>query len=290
MGCRGPRRNVGYRDIGRCDLGRNRMPTSPSTRLGLIAPADVGDAIKYLPDVLQAWVATLDPGTVVFDQGARTSRPPSTPGSPGVAGRFYQSTDDGGLDYDYGTGWITVAGPRSVVPILPPSPAYGQDILYLTPAMASVGYTQPWHLLFNGTDWTVLSAQPWMTETAGFGNIASGAYGVLGVSAGAIVLPLAGDYIVEHGCEAKVSSGTAGATDELRCSVSFAGAGATDADSAVAPAPASSAGAAQTISRRLRKNGLAVATTVEQRYRGSSGSYGASFGRRWLCVTPVRVS
>lgn len=85
------------------------MPDAPSTRLGIVAPSDAGDAIPSWPNMIQAIRDLLDPKTVVFGQGAFASRPVATAPSPGIKGHFYYSTDTGALDYDYGTGWIPMA-------------------------------------------------------------------------------------------------------------------------------------------------------------------------------------
>lgn len=45
--------------------------------------------------------------SVMYGVGTLAARPTSTPGSPGIGGRVYKSTDGSGLlYYDYGTGWM----------------------------------------------------------------------------------------------------------------------------------------------------------------------------------------
>lgn len=54
----------------------------------------------------------LDPIVALDAQGTIANRPPSTPATPGVRGRYYFATDESILYRDNGTGWnaITVAG------------------------------------------------------------------------------------------------------------------------------------------------------------------------------------
>jgi hypothetical protein len=84
------------------------MPETPSPNYGLIAVSD-GDAIEDYPANDQAKVAALDDLLTPYDEGAIASRPVSSPGTPGIAGREYRATDTGQLFKDYGTGWIEIA-------------------------------------------------------------------------------------------------------------------------------------------------------------------------------------
>lgn len=84
------------------------MPTT-TPRLGLTRPA-----LDELPDGPFAFETVsdeLDPIVAIDDQGIFADRPVSTPGTPGVRGRYYYVTGDpdasknGILWRDYGTGW-----------------------------------------------------------------------------------------------------------------------------------------------------------------------------------------
>ena len=78
--------------------------------LGTETPDVDGDITKVVQGV-EALAAQ-------FGQGPLSSRPVSTPGSPGKQGRFYVVTsgaETGQLHYDYGTGWIYLNVPPSGV-------------------------------------------------------------------------------------------------------------------------------------------------------------------------------
>lgn len=66
---------------------------------------DIGDQID---DIDQAKAELLDDLLTPFQSDSLASRPVSTPGTPGIAGRTYRATDGanvGRVFKDYGTGW-----------------------------------------------------------------------------------------------------------------------------------------------------------------------------------------
>ena len=79
-------------------------------RLSLPYPAltDVADG----PAAFSALALALDKAAI-DDQGAFSSRPVSTPGTPGIKGRYYWATDQDILYRDNGTGWdqVTMSAP-----------------------------------------------------------------------------------------------------------------------------------------------------------------------------------
>jgi hypothetical protein len=66
------------------------------------SPADVPDWLSQLANRLIAIAP------VLYVQTTAATRPTSTPGSPGIQGRFHYATDTGALSYDFGTGWIPI--------------------------------------------------------------------------------------------------------------------------------------------------------------------------------------
>lgn len=81
------------------------MATLTTTRLGL--PSPDGDEPVAVPDDIRALALAID-GAAVVDAGPDSNRPESSPSVPGLAGRWYWSTDTEQLAFDHGTGWLTV--------------------------------------------------------------------------------------------------------------------------------------------------------------------------------------
>jgi microcystin-dependent protein len=77
------------------------MPTTPRLALPYPQLSDNAD----VPEDITALANSLDIA-VIYGQSALASRPTSSPGTPGIAGRFWYATDDGHLYYDHGTGWL----------------------------------------------------------------------------------------------------------------------------------------------------------------------------------------
>lgn len=80
-----------------------------STRYGVLYPsADRSDSADVPRDFI-AVVGGLE-RTAMYGQGTLAGRPISSPGTPGIQGRFYMATDQSphALYYDYGTGWDSV--------------------------------------------------------------------------------------------------------------------------------------------------------------------------------------
>jgi microcystin-dependent protein len=73
---------------------------NPATR---DEPADVPADIKRLVDAIEI--------SAMFSQGPIASRPVSTPGTPGITGRFYYATNENRLYFDFGTGWQVIGPP-----------------------------------------------------------------------------------------------------------------------------------------------------------------------------------
>lgn len=84
------------------------MPGTPTTKYG-IATLTGSDIVKNGPASINGSLTTIDSLLAPSDQGALSSRPVSTVGSPGKSGRTYWATDTKQLFRDSGTGWDEIA-------------------------------------------------------------------------------------------------------------------------------------------------------------------------------------
>src|SRR5215472_12088222 len=89
---------------------------TPRLQLPYPALTDVADG----PAAFQALAQALDKAAI-DDQGAFSARPASTPGSPGIKGRYYWATDQTILYRDNGLGWdqVTMSAPVDPDPTIP---------------------------------------------------------------------------------------------------------------------------------------------------------------------------
>lgn len=72
------------------------------------------DAANTIDDTMEALAERVDELIVAHDAGSLASRPTSTPESPGIEGRVYRVNSGaaiGMVNYDTGTGWITLRDP-----------------------------------------------------------------------------------------------------------------------------------------------------------------------------------
>jgi hypothetical protein len=102
------------------------MPGTPGARFGLAAFAG-GDFINTLDTENAAQVAILEAHGVRVDRGTFSARPTSSGGTPGIQDRFYYATDTQDLWYDYGAGWIWVAGAAPFKVVSPAGNATAAD-------------------------------------------------------------------------------------------------------------------------------------------------------------------
>lgn len=96
------------------------MPFTTTVRYALRKMTGATDA-NTIDDGFAALADDVDAKLTPYDTGTLASRPTSTLGSPGKAGRTYRSTDKAGVvDLDHGTGWVPLA----------PGPAIGAFSAY----------------------------------------------------------------------------------------------------------------------------------------------------------------
>jgi microcystin-dependent protein len=81
------------------------MPGTPTPKHAIPTLAG-SDLVRDIDTNVNSALTAIDSKMVAISEGPIGSRPTSTPGSPGVLGRQYRATDQGGkLYFDFGTGW-----------------------------------------------------------------------------------------------------------------------------------------------------------------------------------------
>jgi len=131
--------------------------------------------------------------------------------------------------------------------------------------------------------WEFAGGRPLVSTVETQQTTTSGAYVDLATVGPQVTIPRAGDYDVEWGSQ---SGGTV-ATSLLYVAVKRGAAATADADSIIMqPAGVNYVGAGMT-SRIMRMTGLAASTVLKLQYKTNAGT--ASFDKRWIKVTPVRV-
>lgn len=79
-----------------------------STRLNIAYPDNVNETDSAdVPRDIASLVQWLDIAGLIYS-GTFAARPVSTPGAPGIIGRFYWDTTNTALWFDYGTGWVQI--------------------------------------------------------------------------------------------------------------------------------------------------------------------------------------
>jgi hypothetical protein len=203
-------------------------------------------------------------------------------GTSGTSARW----DLSGIEFDtdtqtsYPSAFVQINAPARVT-TLPTSPVDGQECYYVADATNGV----LWHLRFNAGSssaykWEVVgSSTALLSEVATAEAVSSATYVNLATVGPTVTLPLAGDYVVEHGTEFDT------ATSNVFAAQSYAIGATAAVDADFVELQASTGGTRVFGSRRQRRNALA-ATTLQAKYR-TSGS--VTFSKRWLSATPVRV-
>jgi len=164
-----------------------------------------------------------------------------------------------------------------------PTPFDGQEVI-LVDVIGAATYT--WHLRYVAAratnKWIFLGGAPLYAETPGAETTTATAYGNLsgGTTGPSVVIPVAGDYLVEIGAALYGSTGGGAAT----MSYDIGGTGAVDADSC-----GFTAGGINSLSSvsRARKKAL-TAVTLTAKYKVAVAATG-TFQHRWMQVTPIAV-
>lgn len=195
---------------------------------------------------------------------------------------------DAPSDPQPGTIWVDTDAPVAygppLVTALPGSPVDGQECYYQNAAMAALGVA--WHLRYRSAasgsyKWEYVGGPPYESHVDTSDTRSNSVYGALVSSPGPIlVVPLAGDYIVDQSAsmEAAITTGWRGR-------VSFTGA---DATALIGSNSGNAGGLAQGGSFNRRQIATLTASTYTTLYR-SDASQMISFWFRSLSITPVRV-
>lgn len=163
---------------------------------------------------------------------------------------------------------------------LPTNPTDGQEVYYA----AAAGSGVIWHLRYRAAasgsyKWDVLGGPPLISSVAADESTTSTSYTGTGFTALTVVLPLAGDYVIDVGAR---SYNSGAGTNYM--SYDIGGTGAVDGDSTQWNVSAAGQGAPG--SRSLLKAGLA-ASTLTAKHKVSAGT--GNFAERWIKATPVRL-
>jgi hypothetical protein len=171
---------------------------------------------------------------------------------------------------------------------LPSAPFNGQEFVLVD---STTNPTYQWRFRYNAGSgsaykWEFIGGTPIIAEVATSETTGStGSYVALTTAGPSVVLPVAGDYVVEVGARMNgfATSGGAG-----RMSYDIGGTGAVDGDSVAATNPSgASYGASVAGVRAMKKTGLG-AVTLTAKYK-AVGANNVTFADRWMRVTPVRV-
>jgi hypothetical protein len=255
------------------------MPTFTTTTKYALRWLTGTNLISDIDAGFQALAEDVDSKFAGFSAGVRSSRPPSTSGSPGIAGRRYRSTDTGQVDEDTGTGWRTVV--PALVTALPGSPDDGQEVDFVADATDGV----IWRFRYRAASssaykWEFVGGPPLTAEVAAFESTAVlNSYVDLATIGPSITVQLAGEYLISLGAHIQPDTGDADMAPALGAIA------ATDANSV------SVLGSGATVShqawRTLPVKSIATGSLIQAKYKNKGGT--PHFSNRMLVVLPVRV-
>jgi hypothetical protein len=190
--------------------------------------------------------------------------------------------------------------PIAVAAALPASPVHGQEVLLEVDKAAVYGGPFYWHCRYSNTyadgtaraaaRWDVIAPQPLRAEvTTAEAKAANGTRTDLATVGPTIVVPAAGDYLLEWGMGAYYTSG-AGA-GELYMSLVFNGVEDTNYLCAAGATSAATLNTGlMTAFRKKARTAMAAATSVKPFYGSNNVGGGATFTSRYLNIYPIRLS
>ena len=166
---------------------------------------------------------------------------------------------------------------------LPASPVDGQEIRFLADAANGIVWTLRYRAASSSAyKWEFVGGSELSSEAAGHVE-ATASFASLGGPS--IVVPLAGDYMIEWGGRL-YNSNAAGA--DARMAVFIAGVQGSMLNHFQGSLATSITIAASNDARKAKALAVAAAATLECRYAGVGGGVGA-FEDRWMSARPVRV-
>lgn len=168
---------------------------------------------------------------------------------------------------------VTEADSMSLVTALPSSPVDGQEII-LTDSLSAGTYH--WHLRYvaarSSNKWVFIGGSPFSALIATSESMTATSYQAMTTPGPSVAVPVAGDYIVEHGALFTVSN-------TIFMSYDIGATGAVDVDSV----RSNSNGY-----HFRRKSKLALtAVTLTSKYRVDAGTHSAA--ERFLGITPIAI-
>lgn len=259
------------------------MPGTPPTtpRLGIARFATTDP--DQVPIDLNTVVDRVDVVAGRFESGLLASRPST---GAGIADRYYYATDEGVLYRDAGGAsptWTAVnPRTRALVTALPGSPFTGQEILFQDATVLGPANIV-WPLRYDGTKWVPIGCTPLFASVdTSESTTTTNAYQDLATNGPQITVPVAGDYLFDMRAHAQPSAAAApliGLSIGGAAPVSFV-------DDAAASVTA--AGLIVSISREIKKTGVAAAAAAKIRYAPGAAAT-TTFARRSLKVTPLRL-
>lgn len=268
------------------------MPGTPATSVRFGAPRYANTDASDFAGQVNAVTDAFDAKAGRFESGLLANRPST---GAGIADRYYYATDalgpmgtTGVLYRDAGGAsptWTAVnPGTRTVLTSLPASPVDGQEILFLADSTRRT----IWHLRYNAgssfsSKWEPVSTPAPLFSAVDTAELSTGtvAYQDLATVGPQVTAPVVGDYMLDY----RTHVTSTGVTTPL-VAPSIGGAAPAANDDAQATIAANSY--VVSLSRQREKLGIAALATIRLRYNPGAVS-GATFSRRSLAVTPLRV-
>lgn len=169
--------------------------------------------------------------------------------------------------------------PSAPVSSLPASPITWSRIHFQTSAMAAMSPPVVWELVYDGTKWIALGNQPLYANIDTAQATGGTAYADLTTAGPSLSIPVAGDYLIEHGTDMTGSAGGTGGWHSYDIGASVA----VDGDASVTGF--GSAGQEFTVTMTRKKTLAAVTLTSKYKHFGAA----VTMSKRWLKVTPLRL-